>query len=119
MAMKTIDISANEWFDKINGNSYFSAVLTLDFGTPNTINIYLGFQYGYGEQYVTEAMAQLVEKGFIKGVERYKSGGLPSLWSWCEENKVILRKQKFEGCKKRELIKYEEAEKLNSKLTPV
>lgn len=31
--MKTIDIVALEWFDKINGNSYFAATVTLDFGT--------------------------------------------------------------------------------------
>jgi len=30
--MKTIDINAKEWFDKINGNSYFAGTITLDFG---------------------------------------------------------------------------------------
>lgn len=110
--MKTIDISANEWFDKVNGNSYFSAVVTIDYKLPEEKRIYLGFQYGYGNQNESEAMAQLVERGFIKA-ERYKSGGLPSLWRWCDENKVILRTNKHEGCKKRELMKWEQAEKLN------
>ena len=40
MKVKTIDIQAKEWFDKINGNSYFSAVITLNFGlkTKNNLN---------------------------------------------------------------------------------
>lgn len=116
--IKTIDVSANSWFDKVNGNSYFSAVVTINFKMEDQKQIYLGFQYGYGEQYVSETMAQLVARGFIN-VERKEGrngGGLPSLWRWCEENKVILRKTKFEGCKKRELMKYEDAEKLNKGL---
>jgi hypothetical protein len=32
MKIKTIDITALEWFDKVNGNSYFSATVTLNFG---------------------------------------------------------------------------------------
>ena len=30
--IKTLDITAKEWFDKVNGNSYFSAQVTVNFG---------------------------------------------------------------------------------------
>jgi hypothetical protein len=30
--INTIDIQAKEWFDRINGNSYFSGQVTLDYG---------------------------------------------------------------------------------------
>ena len=49
--IKTIDVHAKEWFDKTNGNSYFSAVATINHAMKNEKTIYLGFQYGYGDHY--------------------------------------------------------------------
>ena len=57
--LKTIDINAKEWFDQVNGNSYFSSVVTLNFGQPNEKKIILPFQYGYGSQYHFESMEQI------------------------------------------------------------
>ena len=39
--IKTIDIQAKEWFDKVNGNSYFSAIATINYGLQDqkTINV--------------------------------------------------------------------------------
>ena len=45
---RTIDIQAKEWFDKVNGNSYWSAEVTVNFGLNNTFSFDVGFQYGYG-----------------------------------------------------------------------
>ena len=33
--LKTIDIEAKEWRDKVNGNSYFSSDITLNYGMDN------------------------------------------------------------------------------------
>lgn len=30
--IKTIDVTALEWFDKANGNSYFAGTVTINFG---------------------------------------------------------------------------------------
>ena len=49
--LKTIDIKAKEWSDKINGNSYFSSDVTLNYGMDSQEVIKLPFQYGYGDQY--------------------------------------------------------------------
>ena len=35
METKTIDVNAKEWFDKINGNSYFCGTITLNYGMNN------------------------------------------------------------------------------------
>ena len=47
-------IIAKEWFDKVNGNSYFSARIFIDGKV-----LYLPFQYGYGNQYEQEALKEL------------------------------------------------------------
>lgn len=100
--VKTIDINAKQWFDKVNGNSYFAATVTVNFGTPEAQTIKIPFQYGYGDHYETEAGNALNEAGIIK-LERYTNGNLKSLYQYCEDNKIILRKNKQTGCKKSEL----------------
>lgn len=91
--MKTIHISAKTWFDKINGNSYFSAVITID----NDKTIKLPFQYGYGTQYLTEAKNILTEHNYI-------SPSYPdSLQTYCNKNNIILTHWNKENCLKKEL----------------
>jgi len=50
-----IEVAAKEWFDKANGNSYFSAVITMTFADKSEKQMVLPFQYGYGDQYQHEA----------------------------------------------------------------
>jgi len=97
MKIKTIDIIAKEWFDKINGNSYFSGTITLNFGMKDVETMIMPFQYGYGSHYVDSAKAQLTEHNKIS------PNHMESLWCYCRDNKIILRTTKNENCKKREL----------------
>ena len=97
MKIKTIDITALEWFDKVNGNSYFSATVTLNFGMKDQKNIALPFQYGYGDQYIHSASEELIKQGLIK-IEKYCP-----FWQYCQDNNIILRTVKHENCKKSEL----------------
>lgn len=70
--VNTIDVNALSWFDKVNGNSYFSAQVTLNYGTPEAVTFALPFQYGYGDQYRYEALSLLIEKGYlIEGANWY------------------------------------------------
>lgn len=103
MKIKTIDINALEWFDRVNGNSYFAAIVTLNYGTKTAKKIKLPFQYGYGSQNIQESMGELIAQGFIKDAQKYSSGGNESLSSYCERKKIILRTVKHENCKKSEL----------------
>jgi hypothetical protein len=100
--IKTIDITALNWLDKVNGNSYFAATAIINYQLKGEQRIILPFQYGYGDQYIHEAAKEMDAKGFIK-LERYKNGSNKSLWQYCEENKIILRTTKYDNCKKSEL----------------
>jgi len=94
--MKTLDIKALEWFDKVNGNSYFSALVTVDYGMDTESTIKLPFQYGYGDHYIDMADKALVKAGFIPETSYH-------LTNWCRENKVILRYHIMHNCKQREV----------------
>lgn len=93
--MKAIEVRAKEWFDKVNGNSYFAGVIVID--DEKTIS--MPFQYGYGDQYIQEAKAVLTEHNYIS------AGHGQSLWSYCKDNGIVLTTSKQEGCKKSELNK--------------
>ena len=60
--LKTIDIEAKEWRDKINGNSYFSSDVTLNYGMDNQEIIKLPFQYGYGDHFKSVTLNTLCKK---------------------------------------------------------
>lgn len=49
--IKTVNVICKEWFDKINGNSYFAGEVIVNRGRKNEITINIPFQYGYGDQY--------------------------------------------------------------------
>lgn len=66
---ETIDVFCRRWFDKINGNSYFS----LSIAIPNADGwrvFNVPFSYGYGSHPEHEAFRILSDKGFFTG-ERY------------------------------------------------
>ncbi len=92
--IKTIDIQAKEWFDKVNGNSYFAGIITINFGMRDEEIFKLPYQYGYGDHYKYMAKELLVEKGIIKADK------MEALWRYCKDHKIILRAYKVENCKK-------------------
>jgi hypothetical protein len=59
--MRSLFIECREWFDKVNGNSYFSARVWVNGGQVAI----LPFQYGYGDQFIYEAQKKLTELGYI------------------------------------------------------
>lgn len=89
----TIDIQAREWFDKINGNSYFDCRVTFDFGLTTQITYICPFQYGYGSAYESAAME----------VVRAKFPKMPHTFWELRDKKVIIRSSKQENCLKRDL----------------
>lgn len=95
--MKTLDITAREWFDKVNGNSYFSAEITTDYGTSEQKTYFLPFQYGYGNQYETEAKAILTE------FNRISASYGQNLRQYCQDNSIKYNANKITNCKKRDL----------------
>ena len=59
--IKSLFIECREWFDKVNGNSYFSARVWVN----GKWEITLPFQYGYEDHFKSVAVRALVEKGFF------------------------------------------------------
>lgn len=60
--MNSIFVHGKTWFDKVNGNSYFSARVEIDGKEVARIP----FQYGYGDQYLFEAGQALIKAGLVK-----------------------------------------------------
>ena len=100
MRTKTIDINAKEWFDKVNGNSYFSGTITLNYGMKNEKTFLMPFQYGYGSSYEYEAMKILTE--FNKISPNYET-----LSYYCKRKNITLRSNIEKNCLKRELKEIE------------
>jgi hypothetical protein len=94
--IKTIDLQAKEWKHKAVGNSYFSAIITLNFGLKNEKNINIPFQYGYEEQYEFVALHQLQ-------CENLAPLKYSSLSIFCREHNIELRRSKKENCLKSEV----------------
>jgi len=95
--VKTIDLKAKEWFDKVNGNSYFSAQATINFGMEDEKTVFIPFQYGYGDHYLTIAASQLQTDGLLPHDTIY------SFTRWCRENGIVLRYSKQEKCLQRDV----------------
>lgn len=49
--IKPLIIRGKSWFDRVNGNSYCSARVTINFGMPDEQTFSVPFQYGYGSYY--------------------------------------------------------------------
>ena len=110
MEIKTIDIQAKEWFDKVNGNSYFAGTITLNYGTETEETFFLPFQYGYGSSYEHEAKAILTLFNKI-------SPDYESLYNYCKRVGIILRKNIQRNCLKRDLKAIENRYNNNLKTT--
>ena len=93
MKINTIDINAKEWFDKVNGNSYFAANVTLNFGQADQISLVLPFQYGYGDSYQYAAVRRLKELNYTNADHLHD----------IREQGIILRYNIQRNCKQREL----------------
>jgi len=102
MEIKTIDIAAKEYFDKVNANSYFSGIITLNFSLPDQKDIAIPYQLGYGIQYEYTALHQLETENILPVNNK-------TIWEYCRQNNILLRSNKKRNCLKSEaknFIKY-------------
>lgn len=99
MSIKTIDINTKEWFDKANGNSYFSSRITVNFGLPDTKTFAVPFGYGYGSQHEYTAFKTLQEAGLIP-----VQHAMSTPWRYYSDNGIITRINKEINCLKKYVI---------------
>ncbi len=91
--MKTLDINARSWYDEVNGNSYFSAEIVLDYGTETERRYFLPFQYGYGDYYQYETINELKRQKEI-------DDKISMLYQLRNEQNVIVRASKISTLKR-------------------
>ena len=96
--MKSILITGRRWFEKTNGNTYFSAKAYIDGIDVSKIE----FEYGYGDQYLYEMFYQLEKEGLIPKF-RNSEGYSPSPRIWCQENGIELLYDVADVDRKRDL----------------
>jgi len=97
--LKTIDIVAKQWRDVINGNSYFSSKVTLNYGMNNEKLIELPFQYGYEEAYLFESLEEV--KKLFPGSYWFKN--VLNKWSLEQKYNIKVNNEIIKNCKKKEL----------------
>jgi len=98
--IKTIDVNAKEWFDKVNANSYFSAEITVNLGMKNEKTLTLPFSYGYGDSYRSDAF-KAVKRELNCFRTMHKNTAPHRAYA---KYKITARHSKKTGCLKKELI---------------
>ena len=100
--LKTIDINAKEWRDKINGNSYFSSDVILNYGMNSQETIKVPFQYGYGDHYVYQSLRE-IQKLFPRS--KWYRENILAKYQIQDRYNIIIRNSIKTNCLKRELNK--------------
>ena len=97
-----VKIEAKEWFDRVNGNSYFAGTIKVN------DKVYLmPFQYGYDTQYEQAAKKLLTEFNVIS------CDYGQTLRGYCLDNNFEYGAFIKTKCKKRELTEIENSYNLN------
>ncbi len=86
----SINIVAKEWFDKVNGNSYFSARIQINGKTV----LACPFQYGYGDHYEDIAMNDLFDAGFAPDRIKHENGIVEHLFRYCSRHGITYTRNK-------------------------
>lgn len=60
-SIKTLDITAKEWFDKAYGNSYHSVQVVVNYKMKNEFSFSIPLTYGYGDHYEQSTWEALIK----------------------------------------------------------
>ena len=80
-----ITILGRRWFDKKNGNTYFSSRIYVDGNLVHTIP----HEYGYGDHYLDQSFVWLDQNGFVD-MPQHQNGGREPARLYCERNGITL-----------------------------
>lgn len=98
-SIKTIDVIAYEWRDKVNGNTYFAGQVVVNYKLNDERTYTMPYQYGYGDHYQDIAIQTLFENNELPTKET-------RLWKLEEESGIIVRTFKHLDCKKSDLKQF-------------
>ena len=91
--IERIEIIGKRWFDKVNGNTYFTAKVFIN----DELKLELPFQYGYEEHYIHSSFEELKKQNIID----IKDNAAP--WRYCEENNIKLITRAIDVNRKKDL----------------
>lgn len=89
-----IIIIAKQWYDRINGNYYFSVWIELE----NTI-LFIPFDCGYNDAYLYASIEKLQKNNIIPSSIKTTY----ELRNYCKDNNIVLYTSLQENCLKKEL----------------
>lgn len=97
--MQQITIFGRRWFERTNGNTYFSVQIWIDDRLAHTIP----YEYGYDDQYLQAAMDWLEDNGHIKREHYPESGSTESPHMWRDRTGIKLVASVADVGRKRDL----------------
>ncbi len=95
-SLKTVNITGKKWFDRINGNTYNSAVVVVNHGLKSEFSFSMPFTYGYGDYYIQRSIEHLVEIGAVESYDLFHRMQL--------DKKVSVITNCIDNCKKSDVI---------------
>ena len=94
MPAKVVEIHGRRWFSRSQGNTYFSAVATVDGEKALEID----YAYGYGQQYVESTYQALIDAGHLPPrVDR------EPVWTHARDNNIRLEYSAIDVTRKKDL----------------
>lgn len=96
---QNIMVFGKRWFDRVNGNTYYSVDAYVNGKHVGRID----YGYGYGDEYLQAATSMLARKGYLPGIETYQYGGMETLWRYCERKGIRLAYDVADVCRKKNL----------------
>lgn len=106
--MNNLIITGRRWFERTNGNTYFSSRAYLDGELIHTID----FEYGYGDHYKDATLRDLEEKQLIPKRQwklRQIAGCDPmpepseAWWQWSERTGITITSEVTDVSRKKDL----------------
>ena len=95
-SLKTVQIIGKKWFDRVNGNTYNSVVVTVNHGLKSEFSFSLPITYGYGEYYVQRTIEFLVSIGAVESYYHFHRMKL--------DGKIYVLSHCIDNCKKSEVV---------------
>lgn len=79
-------IVGRRWFDRINGNTYFTAYI---YKGRDLLTV-IPYQYGYGDQYRQAALDWFIQEGLYPAEEYPNTGSPKCWWEFNQENLFLV-----------------------------
>jgi hypothetical protein len=97
--VETVTILGKRWFDRKNGNTYYTADILV-----NGRHVHkLPYDYGYGDHYRDEAAKWLIQNGYIQGTKNPRTGSYPPLWQLAQAQGIHVEASHVDVPRKKDL----------------